>query len=398
MKLEKASRLNNLPPYLFAKIDEMKQKAMEEGVDIIDLGIGDPDLPTPGHIIQRLYEAAKDPANHRYASYNGLRELREAIAKWYERRFQVKLDPESEILPLVGSKEGIGHIPLAFINEGDIVLVPDPGYPVYRAGTVLSGGEPYFMPLLSQNGFLPDLSAISEEIARKAKLMFLNYPNNPTTATASEEFFREVVRFAQKFNIVICHDGAYSEVTFDGYRAPSFLEVEGAKEVGIEFHSLSKTYNMTGWRIGFAVGSREVLANLLRVKTNLDSGIFQAIQYAGIEALTGSEDETLKAVRVYRERRDTLVESLKELGWQPITPKATFYVWIPVPNGCTSMEFVSTLLRKAGIVTTPGVGFGEYGEGFIRVALTVPRERIKEAVERIRTKMPDIKYKKIASR
>ncbi len=388
VKLKQSNRLSNLPPYLFAKIDEMKRRVMEEGVDIIDLGIGDPDLPTPGHIIQRLYQAAQDPVNHRYASYNGLAKLREAISKWYERRFQVKLNPESEVLPLIGSKEGIGHAPLAFINEGDIVLVPDPGYPVYRAATLLAGGEPYFMPLRRENGFLPELNAISHEVARKAKMMFLNYPNNPTTATASKEFFQEVVRFAQKFNIIICHDAAYSEVTFDGYRAPSFLEVEGAKEVGIEFHSLSKTYNMTGWRIGFAVGNQEVLAALLRVKTNLDSGIFQAIQYAGIEALTVSVDETRKTVKIYQERRDTLVKSLKELGWQLIRPKATFYVWIPIPTGYTSMEFASTLLQKAGIVTTPGVGFGEHGEGFIRVALTVPEERIKEAVERIRTKMP----------
>ncbi len=388
MKLEKANRLNNLPPYLFARIDEMKQKALKEGVDVIDLGIGDPDLPTPSNIIRRLSLAAREPANHRYASYNGLAKLREAISKWYERRFRVKLNPESEVLPLIGSKEGIGHIPLAFINEGDIVLVPDPGYPVYRAGTLLAGGEPYFMPLRRENGFLPDLNAISHEVARRAKMMFLNYPNNPTTATANKEFFQEVVRFAQKQKIIICHDGAYSEITFDGYRALSFLEVEGAKEVGIEFHSLSKTYNMTGWRIGFAVGNREVLSNLLRVKTNLDSGISQAIQYAGIEALTGSEEETLKTVKIYQERRDTLVESLTELGWQLIRPKATFYVWIPVPTGYTSMEFASTLLQKAGIVTTPGVGFGEHGEGFIRVALTVPRERIKEAARRIRTKMP----------
>ena len=394
MKLEKASRLNNLPPYLFAETDRMKQKAIKEGADVIDLGVGDPDVPTPDHIIQQLSQAAKDPANHRYPSYSGLEKLREAIAGWYERRFRVKLNPDSEVLPLIGCKEGIGHIPLAFINEGDIVLIPDPGYPVYRAGTLLANGEPCFMPLRAPNDFLPDLSAISREVARRAKMMFLNYPNNPTTATASREFFQEVVHFAQKQNIIVCHDAAYSEIAFDGYRAPSFLEVEGAKEVGIEFHSLSKTYNMTGWRIGFAVGNREVLAGLLRVKTNLDSGIFQAIQYAGMEALTGSEDETGKTIKIYQERRDTLVGGLKELGWQVVIPKATFYVWMPIPTNYTSIEFASLLLQKAGIVATPGVGFGECGEGFIRVALTVPKERIKEAVERIRTKMPDIKYQK----
>ncbi len=381
--LEYAERLKKLPPYLFAKLDEMKKEAADKGVDIIDLGIGDPDLPTPEHIIRSLQETASDKKNHRYASYIGLPELRKAIAGWYKRRFNVVLDPENEVLPLIGSKEGIGHIPFAFINSGDTVLVPNPGYPVYRAGVTFAGGEVYFMPLLSEGAFLPDLDSIPENVAEKARMMFINYPNNPTSAVANESFFLKVVDFARKFGIIVCHDAAYSEICFDGYMAPSFMQADGAKEVGIEFHSLSKTYNMTGWRIGFAVGNREILSGLGKIKTNLDSGVFQPIQWAGIEALNGSQEEYHKTIGIYQQRRDILVDGLNRIGWAVPKPKATFYVWAPVLPGYDSSSLTSVLLEKGGVVTTPGPGFGEIGEGFVRMSLTIGEEKLKEAVERI---------------
>lgn len=383
-EIELAERIKGLPKYLFAKIDEMKKEAMAKGIDIIDLGVGDPDLPTFEPIVKKLKEAVDNPENHRYPSYIGLLQFRQAVAGWYNKRFNVSLDPQSEVLSLIGSKEGIGHIHLAFINPGDIVLVPDPGYPVYKAGTVLAGGTPYLMPLLKENGFLPDLSSIPKDILDKAKLMFINYPNNPTAAVADREFFTEVIKFARENNIIICHDTAYSEMAYDGYKPLSFLEIEGAKEVGIEFHSLSKTYNMTGWRIGFAVGNKKILAGLGTIKTNLDSGIFQAIQYAGIEALTGPQDNVAKMNKIYQERRDVLVNGLKEIGLQVDFPKATFYVWITVPKKYNSADFTALLLEKAGVLSTPGNGFGEYGEGYVRMALTVDKKRLKEAVERIK--------------
>jgi len=378
-----ARRLAKLPPYLFAEIDRLKQEAIQRGMDIINLGIGDPDLPTPPHIVKRLQEAATDRRNHQYPSYEGMLSFRQAAAEWYSKRFGVTLDPGSEVLSLIGSKEGIGHIPLAFVDPGEVVLIPDPGYPVYQAGTIFAEGLPYYMPIVRERGFLPDLHAIPAEVLRKARILFLNYPNNPTAAVAPGAFFAEAVAFARKHRLILCHDAAYSEMAFDGYLPDSLLAVEGAKEVAIEYHSLSKTYNMTGWRIGFAVGCREVLAGLGRIKTNLDSGVFQAVQEAAIAALTGPQDcvEAMRAI--YKERRDALVDGLSKLGFTVDRPKATFYVWIRVPEGHTSASFSSVLLSKVGIVVTPGTGFGKHGEGYIRAALTVDAPRVREAVERI---------------
>ncbi len=383
MKVELAKRVKRLPPYLFAEIDRVKRKVMASGKDIIDLGVGDPDLPTPPHIIEALHRGALDPANHRYALDFGMPPLREAIADWYLRRFKVKLEPSTEVLPLIGSKEGIGHIPFAFVNPGEPVLVPDPAYPVYQATTILAGGEPYRMPLLEENGFLPELDRIPKDVLSRAKLLFINYPNNPTAAVCERDFFKRVVDLALKHDVIVCHDAAYTELAFDGYRPASFLEVEGAKDVGIEFHSLSKTYSMTGWRIGFAVGSAEVLAGLSKVKSNIDSGIFQAIQLAGVAALTGPQDFLKDYLATYQRRRDILVDGLSSLGWNVQRPRATFYVWSQIPKGFTSASMVKALLEKVGIVATPGNGLGPSGEGYVRMALTVGEDRIEEAISRI---------------
>ncbi|WP_447969457.1 LL-diaminopimelate aminotransferase [Nitrospira sp. M1] len=379
-----ADRIRTLPPYLFAAIDEMKRKAIEKGMDIINLGIGDPDLPTPTPIIDRLKHAAEDPRHHQYPSYDGMLSFRTAVAKWYKRRFGVEADPASEVVTLIGSKEGIGHVPLAFINPGDVVLIPSPGYPVYPVATSFAGGTSHFMPLLKENGFLPDLDAIPTEIARKAKLMFLNSPNNPTSVVADTAFFQRVVEFAREHHIIVCHDAAYTEIYYDGKRPASFLEADGAKEVGIEFHSLSKTFNMTGWRIGFAVGHADVISGLGKVKTNIDSGVFQAIQEAGITALE-SDDQLTDGLRsIYQERRDILVPGLQSLGLTLDNPMAAFYVWIEVPKGFTSASFTAHLIEQAGIVTTPGNGFGDPGEGYIRMTVTTSKERLAEAVDRMK--------------
>lgn len=383
--IEKSDRLNSLPPYLFKEIDRQKEEVRKRGVDIIDLGVGDPDMPTPPHIIEALNKAAIDPANHRYPSYSGMGDFNEAVARWYKRRFNVDLDYENEVVTLIGSKEGIAHVPLAFINAGDLALVTSPGYPVYHIGVQFAGGQVYFMDLLKENDFLPDLNAVPEEIADKARMMFINYPNNPTSAVAKKSFFQEVVTFAESHNIIVCHDAAYTEMAFDGYRPISFLEVEGAKAVGIEFHSLSKTYNMTGWRIGFAVGREEIIQALGQIKSNIDSGAFQAVQVAGIAALEENQDCVDNMNKVYTERRDILVDGLVELGLSVEKPRATFYVWIEAPKGYNSAEFTRHLLSKGGIVVTPGNGFGEAGEGYVRMALTVDKERMKEAVERIKS-------------
>ncbi len=383
LSIELASRVRHLPPYLFASIDRMKQVAMEKGVDLIDLSIGDPDIPTPLHIVRAMQKAVEKPVHHRYPSYEGMLSYREAVAKWYKKRFGVKLGPKDEVLSLIGSKEGIGHIPLAFIDPGNTVLVPSPGYPVYSVGTLFAGGESYTMPLVEKNSFLPDLDLIPKSILRKTKLIFLNYPNNPTSAMAPMEFFKEVIRLAFKHNIFVCHDASYTEIYF-GKKPLSFMQVPGAKDVGIEFHSLSKTYNMTGWRIGFAVGNREVLAGLGKIKTNLDSGVFQAIQEAAIAAL-GTEDSILSTIRrTYQERRDTLCSGLKKTGMHFIKPQATFYIWVRIPPRFDSMSFVKHLLNGAGVLATPGNGFGESGEGHVRFALSAPVEKIQEAVERMR--------------
>ena len=381
---EPADRLKRLPPYLFAEIDRKKREVRARGVDVIDLGIGDPDLPTPPHVIQALQRAAEDPENHRYPSYEGMLAFRQAVADWYAKRFNVRLDPEQEVLTLIGSKEGTAHMPLAFVNPGDVVLVPDPGYPVYAAGTWFAGGETHFMPLRRENGFLPDLDAIPPEAARRAKLMYLNYPNNPTAAVAGRDFFAEVVKFARSHRVLVCHDLMYSELKFDGFEPPSFLEIEGAREVGVEFHSLSKTYSMTGWRLGFCVGNGAALAGLGKVKTNVDSGVFQAVQCAGIAALTGPQELPEQYRRTYQRRRDVVLQGLKALGWDVDIPKGTFFVWAPVPGGLDSRRFATRLLDEVGVVVTPGIGFGPSGEGFYRIALTVAEARLAEAMERLK--------------
>jgi LL-diaminopimelate aminotransferase len=381
--IEVATRIKTLPPYLFAAIDKMKQAAIARGVDIINLGIGDPDLPTPAPIIDSLAQAANNPKHHQYPSYEGMLSFRTAVAEWYRRRFGVTLNPADEVLTLIGSKEGIGHIHLAFVDPGDVVLVPSPGYPVYPVGTGFCGGVSHVMPLTKANGFLPDLGAIPEEVARKAKLMWLNSPNNPTSVVMTKDYFKRVVDFAQAHRIIVCHDAAYSEIYYDGKRPASFMEVDGAKDVGVEFHSLSKTYNMTGWRLGFAVGNKDVLAGLGKVKSNLDSGVFEAVQAAGITAL-GLDDAVTDGIRkTYQERRDTLIPGLKSLGLEVDAPPAAFYVWVTVPKGYTSAAFTAHLLEKAGIVTTPGNGFGTPGEGYIRMTVCTPKARLAEAVERI---------------
>jgi LL-diaminopimelate aminotransferase len=381
--VEMASRVRNLPPYLFAAIDRMKQEAKAKGVDVIDMSIGDPDLPTPDHIVASMKEAVQRPEHHRYPSYEGMLSFRQAVSDWYRRRFNVTLDAGSEVLSLIGSKEGIGHIPLAFVNPGDHVLVSSPGYPVYPVSTLFAGGEVHLMPLREENGFLPDYKAIPEDILKNAKLMFVNYPNNPTSAVAPRAFFEQTIALAAKYNIIVCHDAAYSEIYFDDEKPFSFLQIDGAKEVGIEFHSLSKTYNMTGWRIGFAVGNSDVIAGLGKIKTNIDSGVFQAIQEAGITALT-TDDRILSGIRsIYQERRDALYDGLRGIGMELSKPKASFYLWARVPGGFDSAGFVAHILEKAGVLGTPGNGFGAPGEGYVRFALTVPAERTREAVERM---------------
>jgi LL-diaminopimelate aminotransferase len=379
-----ADRVRNLPPYLFARIDALKREALEKGVDLIDLSIGDPDIPTPRHIVEAMKKAVDDPRHHRYPSYEGMPSYRRAVADWYGGRFGVALDPAAEVLSLIGSKEGIGHLPLALVNPGDVVLVPTPGYPVYSVGTLFAGGESHFMPITEDNDYLPDLDSIPEQVLKRAKLMFLNYPNNPTAQVAGREFFGKAIDIARSYGIVICHDAAYSEIYYDGERPLSFLEVEGAREVGVELHSLSKTYNMTGWRIGFAVGNREVLAGLGKIKSNLDSGVFQAVQEAAIVALATGDDILAPLRRTYQQRRDALLEGLRASGIEARTPRATFYLWARVPAGFNSASFAVHLLDRAGVLATPGNGFGEPGEGYIRFALTVPVERMKEAAERIR--------------
>jgi LL-diaminopimelate aminotransferase len=379
-----SKKLQDLPPYLFLEIDKAKRKARAAGGDIIDLGIGDPDQPTPRHIIEALYQASLDPANHRYALDQGMPALRRAIAAWYKGRFNVSLNPDSEVLPLIGSKEGLAHFPLAFLNPGDYSLVPDPCYPPYKGGTILAGAKPYSLPLREENDFLPDLKKIPLSARKKAKIIFVNYPNNPTSAVAGRTFYKELIAFARKNKIIIVSDLAYSEMSYDGYKPSSILEIEEAREVAIEFHSLSKTYNMTGWRLGWASGSQSLIAALAKVKSNIDSGIFSVVQLAGIAALSGEQEYIKNMSDLYQQRRDCLMEGLDSLGWQARRPKATFYVWIKIPQGKSSLKFAAALLDKANIVVTPGVGFGSCGEGYIRMALTVSKERIQEALERLK--------------
>jgi LL-diaminopimelate aminotransferase len=353
-------------------------------MSLISLGIGDPDTPTPAHIVERLKQAASDPANHRYPDYEGLASFRQAAAAWMKARSGVTVDPDTEVVSLIGSKEGIANLAVAFVDPDDIVLVPDPGYPVYHVGSTFNGGVTYRLPLRRENGFLPDLAAIPDEVARRAKLLWLNYPNNPTGAVASRAFFAEAIRFAERHDVIIAHDAAYAELYY-GERPPSILELPGGREVAIEFHSLSKTFSMTGWRIGFAAGNAELIGGLGRVKTNVDSGVFQAVQEAAIAALGGDYAVVERLRATYRERRDVLVRGLGGVGLPCEPPGGTFYVWVPVPRGITSTQLTMRCLNEAGVVVTPGVGFGEAGEGFIRLTLCSPVERLREAVERLST-------------
>ena len=378
-----AERLARIGAYLFADLDRKQEELQARGVDVINLGIGDPDLPTPEHIIEALARAARDPRSHRYPPYAGIRDFREAVAEWYRRRFDVRLDPEHEVLALIGSKEGLAHLPWAILNPGEATLVPDPGYPVYRSATVLAEGVPLAVPLPPERGFLPDLAAIPREAARRSRILFLNYPNNPTAATASLPFFQDVVSFAQENHVFVAHDNSYSEIAYDGYRPRSFLQADGAREVGVEFHSLSKTYCMTGWRIGFAVGNAVVIAALGRIKTNIDSGVFRAVQEAGIAALTGPEEPLRQRLEVFQRRRDRVVDTLTALGWNPPRPQATFYIWMQAPDGRTGTEFAAEVLERTGVVLTPGLGYGQQGGRYVRLSLTTPDARLDEALNRL---------------
>lgn len=381
-----AKRIESLPPYLFAEIDKKRQAAIARGVDIINMGIGDPDEPTLKHIVDSMHKAIDDPSTHNYPPYHGTKEFREAVCKWFEKRFGQKFDSEKECVSLIGSKEAIHNMIFATIDEGDIALLPDPAYPVYKTSTILSGGKPHIMPLLEKNNWLPDLKKIPEDIAKKANILMICYPNNPTGAIAPIGFYEEVINFAKKYDIIVLSDNAYSEVTFDGYKAPSIFEVKGAKDIALEFHSLSKTYNMTGWRIGFAVGNEKIIKALSTMKTNIDSGVFKAIQKAGVSAFETPQELIKKRNELYKERRDVALNGLRELGWKINEPiKATFYLWLPIPLSFKkSTDFATLMLDKCGIVVPPGVGYGDYGEGYFRIALTIDKKRILEAISRMK--------------
>ncbi|HJX13458.1 MAG TPA: LL-diaminopimelate aminotransferase [Dehalococcoidales bacterium] len=376
-------RIENLKPYLFVEINKKIAEKKARGEEIISFAIGDPDIPTPPRIIEKLCEAAHDPANHRYPESEGLPELGQAIAAWYQRRFGVTLDPAKEVLPLIGSKEGIGHIALCFIDPGDIALVPDPAYPVYAIGTQLAGGRPYYLSLRAEHGFLPSLEGIRNDILAKTKLLWINYPNNPTGAVAELDFFNRVVEFARQHNILVCHDGPYSEVAFDGYQPVSLMQAEGAREIGVEFHSLSKSYNMTGWRIGMVVGNAAAVGALRTLKSNLDSGIPQAIQYMAIEALSGPQDAISEHNNTYQRRRDLIVEVLNNIGLEVAPPRASLYVWAKVPEGYNSVDFTADLLDQVGVAVTPGVGYGRSGEGYVRLSLTIPDAALVKGLSRL---------------
>jgi LL-diaminopimelate aminotransferase len=378
-----ARRVESLPPYLFAELDRKVAEKKATGADVISLGVGDPDQPTPRHIVEALQEAAEDPATHRYPSYYGLPALRMAIAAWYRTRFGVELDPEKEVQPLIGSKEGIAHLAWAFVDPGDEVLVPDPGYPVYDTGTRLAGGTPIPVPHPEDRGFLPDLAAVRP--TDRTKLLWLGFPSNPTAAVAEPPVFEEAVSFAREHGLLLAHDAAYSEITFDGFVAPSVLQVPGAKDVAVEIGSASKTYNMTGWRIGWAVGNPDAIRALATLKTNIDSGIWSAVQQAAVVALTGPQDHLKPLLETYRRRRDLLVDTLGDLGWDLKPPLGSFYVWFPTRDGMSSAAFAELLLERAAVVVAPGSGYGRGGEGFVRAALTIEDDRLEEAVTRLRS-------------
>ena len=378
-----SERLAKLSPYPFVEISRIIAEKRSAGVDVVTFGIGDPDIPTPQPIIDRLLTASQHPPNHRYPETDGLPELRRAIAYWYEQRFGVKLDSDKEVLPLIGAKEGIGHAAFCFLDPGDLALVPDPAYPVYGVGTMFAGAESHIMPLREANGWLPELDAIPTDVARSAKVMWLNYPNNPTSAVATLEDLAAAAAFCRENDIALLHDAAYSEVGYDGYQAASFLQVDGSREVGLEFHSLSKTYNMTGWRIGMAVGNADLIKALFQIKANLDSGIPQAVQEMAMEALTGPQESVTENVGIYQRRRDRVVTALSNLGLRVPVPRASLYVWACVPEGFTSAEFAARLLEEIDIVVTPGSSYGKYGEGYIRLSLTTPDERVETGCQRL---------------
>jgi LL-diaminopimelate aminotransferase len=379
-----AKRIEDLPPYLFAEIDRKVAQARARGADIISFGVGDPDRPTPPHVVDALIEAARDPSTHDYPSYTGMPELRAAIAGFYRRRFGVELNPDEQVQPLVGSKEGIFHLPVAFVDPGDVALVPDPAYPVYETGTILAGGEVHLLPLTAENGFMPDLGAVPADVLERARVLWLNYPCNPTAACVELSFFQEAVDFCRAHDLLLAHDAAYSEITYDGYVAPSVLQVDGAWDCAVEFHSLSKTYNMTGWRIGWVAGAPGAIEAIKRLKTNIDSGIFDAVQRAGIAALEGPQGFLDDIVDTYRRRRDLLCDALKSMGIEVTPPKGSIYVWAPVPKGHSSESFTTYLLEEAAIVVAPGNGYGPSGQGYVRFSLTVPDERLEEGVDRLR--------------
>jgi LL-diaminopimelate aminotransferase len=381
MKL--ARRIEALQPYLFVEINKKIAEKKARGEDVVSFAIGDPDIPTPPHVIKKLCEAAQDPANHRYPESVGLPELHQAIADWYKRRFNVTLDPATEVLPLIGSKEGIAHIALCFIDPGDTALVPDPAYPVYAIGTQLAGGRPYYLSLKAENSFLPNFKGIQDFVLKKTKVLWLNYPNNPTGAVADLDFFNRAAQFARQNNILVCHDGPYTEVAYDGYQPPSFMQAEAAKEVGVEFHSLSKSYNMTGWRIGMVVGNADAIGALRTLKSNLDSGIPQAIQYMAIEALNGPQESIAEHNAVYQRRRDLICEVLTGIGLEVAPPKASLYIWAKVPEGYNSVELAADLLDTVGVAVTPGVGYGRSGEGYVRLSLTIPDASLVKGLSRL---------------
>ena len=381
MKL--ARRLDKIPPYLFVEISRKIAAKKAQGIEVISFGIGDPDIPTPTHVVERLRETALDAPNHRYPETDGLPEFKQAAADWYQRRFGISLNSDKEVLSLIGAKEGIGHAALCFLDPGDVALVPDPGYPVYSVGTWFAGGECHWMPLLEENGWLPDLEAIPQDVARAAKVMWLNYPNNPTGAIAGPDYFEKVVEFAARYDIAVLHDASYTEVAFDGFKPTSFLQTPGAMEVGMEFHSLSKSYNMTGWRLGVAAGNAEMINALMVVKSNLDSGVPQAIQYMGIEALNGPLDAIDERNAVYQRRRDRVLETLRGMGLHVDPPKAGLYVWARIPHGYTSAQITESLLEQCDIVVTPGNGYGAYGEGYIRLTLTIDDENMERGLQRL---------------
>ena len=378
-----SQRMSRVPPYLFVQISRKIAEKKAQGVEVISFGIGDPDLPTPDYVIDALTEAAHDSPNHRYPESEGLPEFRESVADWYSRRFGVTLDSENEVVSLIGAKEGIGHVAFCFLDPGDVALVPDPGYPVYSMGTLFAGGENHFMPLTAENDWLPDIESIPDDIAQKSKLIWLNYPNNPTGAVATLEYFGRAVEFAKRYDIAVMHDACYTEVAYDGYRPPSFLQADGAMDVGVEFHSLSKSFNMTGWRIGMAVGNAEMIDALLTIKSNLDSGVPQAVQRMAIEALRRPVESVDDRNAVYQARRDRIVPVLEGMGMTVDPPQAGLYIWARVPNGYESAEFAERLLEDTDVLMIPGGNYGPSGEGYVRLSITLTDDLIDKALERV---------------